>query len=169
MIVLHGGPSLLLTSHADGKLVLDLRRKATLTREDVEPLERVGLRYAGDNSWVGHARDQAEIVAAVRELDGPRMQVLHDGVQLLFKQDADGTLILDRKLDSQLTEAQIRKIDRLMHPADEDCWFGDASKRHQVEALVRAIDSPRVARDPEEPWTSRAEWKLTEQQRVGGR
>jgi hypothetical protein len=87
--------------------------------------------------------------------------VLHSGKNLLLKQDGD-TLILDTKLGGKLTESQVSQIDDLMSPADEDSWFGEASKREEVVALVKQIE-----RDL--PWTSRAEESRANQQRIGGR
>ncbi len=92
------------------------------------------------------------------------MKTLHDGKNLLLKQDGDGTLILDVKLDGRLTTAQVREIDRVMSPAGEDTWFGEAGKRAGVKALAKKIDGPK-----EVPWTSRAEQSRAKQQREGGR
>ena len=92
------------------------------------------------------------------------MKTLHDGKRLLLKLDSDGTLILDNKLDGRLTTTHLRQIDKLMTPADEDSWFGEKSKRAEIEALVKKIDGPR-----EELWTSRAEQERAEQQQKGGR
>lgn len=87
------------------------------------------------------------------------MKTLHDGKNLALKLDGN-TLILDIKPDGELTAAQVRKLDRLMSPAGEDTWFGDASKQAEVLALVGRI---------ERPWTSRAEAERAAQQRIGGR
>jgi hypothetical protein len=89
------------------------------------------------------------------------MIVLHSGKNLLLKQDSD-TLILDTKLNGKLTESQVSQIDALMSPTDETSWFGEASKREKVVALVKQIE-----RDL--PWTSRAEESRAHQQRIGGR
>ena len=87
------------------------------------------------------------------------MKTLHDGKQLILKEDGD-TLLLDVKLEGELTPAQIRKLDRILTPADEDSWFGDTSRKHEILALVRQIEMP---------FTSRAEEARARQQRVGGR
>ena len=80
-----------------------------------------------------------------------------------MKEDSDG-LVLDIKTVGELTDAQIRRIDRAMELAGEDTWYADASKRDEVLSLVRQFDSPR-----EVPWTSRAEQMRAAQQKVGGR
>ena len=87
------------------------------------------------------------------------MRTLHESQTLLLKQDGD-TLILDVKPEGELTAAQVRKLDKLLSPAGEDTWFGDASRRAEVLALVGRI---------ERPWTSRAEAERAAQQRIGGR
>lgn len=93
---------------------------------------------------------------------------LHNGPKLLLTIDRQ-TLTLDTKRDGVLTDAEVRKIDRLMDSAGDGCYYAEASKRHQVEALVKAIESPRPTKDPMEPWTSKTEADRARQQRMGGR
>ncbi len=85
------------------------------------------------------------------------MRTLHDSSAFLLKQDGD-TLVLDAR--QELTAAQVRKIDRLMSPADEDSWFGEASRKAEILALIRQIDMP---------FTIKAEEARAHQQRIGGR
>ena len=91
------------------------------------------------------------------------MTTLLDGDNLLLKLDRN-TLILDKKLDGKLSHREIRKIDRLMSPADEDTWYAESSKREAVETLVKEIEERRA-----KFWTSKAEEERAAQQRVGGR
>lgn len=88
------------------------------------------------------------------------MNTLHDGHHLILNEDRDGSLILDIKTVGKLTDAQVRKIDKLMYAAGEDTWFGKPEQKAEVLALVRQI---------EYPWTSKAEEERTRQQRIGGR
>ena len=91
------------------------------------------------------------------------MITLHDGKNLILKQDRD-YLILDRKIRGRLSRRDVARIDRLMTPAEEDTWYGEASKRQEVEALVKDIEERRAGF-----WTSKSEMERAHQQRIGGR